>query len=569
MPISPSWKDLFRTAKENIDTKTRAYLLFGSIGMSLNALSTAFLAKSTKPILDNAFIQGEKEALIHACLTILGIFIVRGISEYISNISMEITGQRITNSLQSKSFSAIINADFCFFQKNHKGDLSSILINDVRIIKETILKTFRDSILNSLTASFLIFLMIRDSPFLTLMCAWILPLIFFLLKKIGKKVRDLSLISSRQSSDLQTFFYEIFHNIILVKSSGTKKQEIEKINKKLSYIEKNVWSLSKIRSAMHPIMEILGGLAIVTSILIGGWQVVQNKKTVGAFFSFIISVLFVYRPLKNLAEINPRVQEGLSSYQRLEEIILKAKTEREKASGKQKKTTEQLSGDISIQNLYFGYPDQEAEVISDLSCCIKEGCFSVLVGPSGSGKTTLLQLLMRLYDPTKGGIFWGTQNLKDICAEHLRKNISFVSQNNYLFEGSILYNISYGIKASKDSVVRAAKKAFAHEFIERLPHKYNTIIGSSGINLSGGQSQRIALSRAFLRNSRLILLDESTSALDSASEKKIVKSIFQLKKSGKTVLAIAHRPSIIRCADSILSMKNGSIKQQEGCVPTQ
>ena len=496
--------------------------------------------------------------MVHACLTILIIFVLKGLSEYINNVSMEMAGQRIINSMQKKFFSSIINTHFHFFQEIHTGDLSSVLINDVRIIKDTILKIFNDAIQHTLLPLFLVFVMMRNNPFLTLMCLWIVPLIFLLLKKVQKKVRELAQTSSRQSSDLQTFFYEVFNNIILIKSSGTRAKESAKINSKLSSIEKNAWGLSKIRGAMHPIVEILGGLAIVTSIMIGGWQVVQHEKTVGSFFSFIVSVLFIYPSLKKLASVRCKIQEGLSSYQIMEDIIQKAQAEQDKIDNNKAIPSTKPCGPITVQNLCFSYPNHDEPIIKNLNCTFQEKCFTVLIGPSGSGKTTLFYLLMKLYEPTKGNLFWGNQKIDSMPTEFLRKNISFVSQNNHLFEGSIFYNIAYGTTASRHHVVQAAKKAFAHEFIDRLPEQYDTVIRSNGINLSGGQSQRIALARAFLRDAPLVLLDESTSALDGASEKKIIDSIAQLKETGKIVVAIAHRPSMIQQADHVLSIQDSA-----------
>jgi subfamily B ATP-binding cassette protein MsbA len=383
---------------------------------------------------------------------------------------------------------------------------------------------------------------------------FLVPFISFMIKKVGKKIKDLSHTLSCQNADLQSFFYEVFHNIILVKTSVTQKKEVEKINQKLDRIEKNAWHLAKIRAAAHPIVEILGGLAIVTSIMIGGWQVIHQQKTVGSFFSFIISGLFLYPSLKKLAGVRCKIQEGLSSYQRMSDIAQKANVESDHRIVHSQTKFLTSQGNITIKNLCFRYPEYEAKILDNFHCTLSPGCLTVLKGPSGTGKTTLFYILMRLYDPESGTILWGDQNIKDIPIDRLRQNISFVSQNNHLFNESIFYNIAYGTTASRQCVIQAAEKAFAHEFIQKMPGQYDTMIGQNGIQLSGGQRQRIALARAFLRNTPIILLDESTSALDNDCEKKIIQSIHHLKESGKIVVAIAHRPSIINQADQVLSI---------------
>lgn len=549
-----SWQNLFHLAVKNADRKTKFFLLWGMTGMIVNALSTAFLSKSIRPILDHVFIQGEKKALARACVTILMVFLFKGLSEYINNISIEIAGQRISNSLQKNFFSSVIHAKFHFFQHIHTGDLSSVLINDVRTIRDTIIQTFNNTIQNIFLSIFLFILMIKNNILLTALCAFIVPFISFMIKKVGKKIKDLSHTSSCQNADLKSFFYEVFHNIILVKTSVTQKKEVEKINQKLDRIEKNAWHLAKIRAAAHPIVEILGGLAIVTSIMIGGWQVIHQQKTVGSFFSFIISGLFLYPSLKKLAGVRCKIQEGLSSYQHMSDIAQKANVESDHRIVHSQTNFLTSQGNITIKNLCFRYPGYDAKILDNFHCTLSPGCLTVLTGPSGTGKTTLFYILMRLYDPESGTILWGDQNIKDIPIDRLRQNISFVSQNNHLFDESIFYNIAYGTTASQQCVIQAAEKAFAHEFIKKMPGQYDTMIGQNGIQLSGGQRQRIALARAFLRNTPIILLDESTSALDSNCEKQIIQSIHHLKESGKIVVAIAHRPSIIKQADQILSI---------------
>ena len=545
--------------KETANRTTQLYLGVGSIGMICNALATAFLAKSTKPILDKAFVNGNKDALIVSCVTIFIIFVVKGIAEYISNISMEVSGQRITNALQKKYFSRIMGADFHFFQTTHTGDLSSVLINDVRIVKETILTAFHDAVHHSMRAALLIALTLYNNAFLTAMCVWIVPLILFLLKKIGKKIRQRSTISSFQNSDLHTFFHEIFHNIILVKSSNTQKQEIKKIDKKLDSIEKNILSLGKIRAALHPIVEVLGGMAIVGSIMIGGWQVVHGHKTVGSFFSFIVSVLFAYPSLKKLAEVRTKINEGLASYQRLEQTSASALDHYVPRTQKLKKRFDPSNKPIVFDNVSFEYPSQEGYILNNIHCTFNPGMTYALTGCSGSGKTTLFYLLMQLYPTTEGTILWGTDPLDTLCPYALRQHVAFVSQTSQLFEGTIADNIAYGTQASKQAIIHAAHQAFAHDFIVSMPNQYDTVIGSHGIHLSGGQSQRIALARAFLKNAALVLLDESTSALDEESEKNILASIDRLKTDNKIVIAIAHRPSMIDAADCVYTLHNGLI----------
>ena len=307
-------------------------------------------------------------------------------------------------------------------------------------------------------------------------------------------------------------------------------------------------------------METLGGLAIAIIIYVGGSQVISGTTTPGTFFSFLTALLMAYQPIKSLASLNATLQMAMASAERIFDIIDSKPNIVESSLTKDNLLKKNSSYDIKILNVSFSYPDDEKNILKDISIEIKKGEKIALVGYSGAGKTTLLNLLPRFYDVKKGKIFIEDVNIKDLSFNFLREHFSLVSQDIVLFDDTLKYNVCYGLSnITEKQILAACKKANCDEFIKKFPKGLNEIIGEKGVKLSGGQKQRIAIARAFLKNSPFLLLDEATSSLDSRSERKIQKSLTDLMKN-KTSLVIAHRLSTIIDADKIILLHNGKIE---------
>ena len=343
-----------------------------------------------------------------------------------------------------------------------------------------------------------------------------------------------------------------------MKSYAMESYEKKRAKDVIELLLKLVVKAQRIKSMSSPIMETLGGMAIVIVISYGGLQVINGNNTAGAFFSFIAALLMAYEPIKRLAKLNANMQEGLAATVRVFDVL----DQRPKIQNiKNAKPLMLTKGGIHFDHVTFAYTTDKV-ILEDITLDIPAGKTVALVGHSGSGKSTLLNLIPRFYDTTEGVLTLDGQNIRDVTLESLRQNIGLVSQEITLFDDTIKANILYGkMNASDKEVIAAAKSAAAHDFISKLPDGYNTMIGESGIRLSGGQRQRLAIARAMLKNAPILLLDEATSSLDTKSEKQVQKALNNLMK-GRTCLVIAHRLSTIQEADVIYVMDHGKIVEE-------
>jgi subfamily B ATP-binding cassette protein MsbA len=538
-------------------------LILGGACMVITALTTAVLSTTLKPIFDDIFIGHRRELLQMVAVGVLVVFVLKGLSEYGAALCAEIAGQNMIISLQKKLFSHLVFLDLAFFRARHEGHVTSLLLHDVRTLKASVLQTLNGFLKEGVTVMALLFVIFRENAKLASIALGGFPLILFLLVSCGRNIRKISWDLSLETASLHTFFQQIFQNITLVKASHTEVQEMESLEMRLEKMSQHVVKTGRIRALIHPIMEILGGLAIVMVLVQASLQVIKGRQTTGSFLTFITALLFIYRPMKNIIHLNTQLQEGLAAAERIQSVL-----ETEETIEKQARlplmivshSSQIFRGDIRFEHVTFGY-DTHSSVLQDVSCSFEGGKRLALVGPSGSGKTTLFHLLLRFYRPQQGKILWGGIDIATMNLLELRKHIAFVSQDIVLFDESVANNIRYGMNATEEEVRQAAHLAFADEFIETLPQQYEARIGANGVKLSGGQRQRLALARAFLRNAPLLLLDEATSSLDAVSEGKIRQATERLSQE-RTVLIIAHRFSTIEKADKIFVMSKGGILEQ-------
>ena len=330
------------------------------------------------------------------------------------------------------------------------------------------------------------------------------------------------------------------------------------------YIKKTDLNLKSIfyfflnQDFLHPLMESIGGTAVAVVIFYGGYQVIMGVRSPGALMSFITALLMSYEPLKKLAHLNGHLQEALSALARLFRLYDTPQTIHDTGNAK---ALQVRKGEVVFDNISFAYK-KEAPLFQNFSCTIDGGKRIALVGHSGAGKSTLLHLMLRFYDVTAGRILVDGQDIRAVTLASLRQSMAFVSQDTILFDDTIANNIRYGCLDATDAAVeKAAKQAFAHDFICALPDGYQTAIGERGLRLSGGQRQRLAIARAFLKNAPLLLLDEATSSLDSASEQWVQKALEKLMHQ-RTTFIIAHRLNTVQNADTIYVLDQGAIVEQ-------
>ncbi len=529
--------------------------------MTLSAASTAGLAKMMEPIIDDVF-KAENVHMLHfISLVVLGLFIAKGIASYGESITMNYIGQRIISNLQGDLFHHLVHADLGYLHQTSTGALISRCTNDVSLMRGLVSNAITNLGKDFLTVICLISIMFYQDWLLSLLSLLVLPVAVLPIARFGKKMRKVSTSTQKETGSFLSLLKEIFQGARLVKAYNMESYEIGRARAAIEDLLKLSIKSNRIKSLTSPLMETLGGLAIVVVISYGGHQVITGHNTAGAFFSFISAFLLAYEPLKRLANLNAVLQEGLAATTRVFSVL----DEEPAIKNGPKKLPQGKRWEIEFRGVFFHYLGSEetrTNVLKNINLKIAPNSLVAFVGPSGSGKSTLLNLIPRFYDPTQGVIQLGDHSLQDLTLHSLRQSIALVSQEITLFDDTIKANILYGDpSASEAQIMKAAKQAAAHDFILKLPQGYDTIIGESGLRLSGGQRQRLAIARAFLKNAPILLLDEATSSLDSESEKQVQEALNRLMR-GRTCLVIAHRLSTVRNADTIFVMQEGSVVEK-------
>lgn len=532
-------------------------ILFAFGVMAVSAASTAGLAKMMESVIDDVFKSEDIRMLKVVGFSVFGLFVVKGVAAYLESLLMNFVGQRIIANIQRDLFAHLVYADLSYFHAQSTGVLISRCTNDVTLMKGAVSNTITSFGKDVLTVFFLVALMFYQDFFLASISFFVFPVAVLPIAKIGKRMRKVSLSTQKETGFFLSLLKEIFQGARLVKAYGMEDYEIGRANKTIEDLFRLSIKSNRIKSLGSPIMETLGGIAIVVVISYGGYQVISGHSTAGAFFSFISALLLAYEPMKRLVNLNANLQEGLAATQRIFSVLDQSPKIQD-YTRKDSEIGEIKTGEIVFKNVSFSY-DTGKEVLKDISFSIKPGETIALVGQSGAGKSTLMNLILRFYDPTHGSIFVDGHAIHKMPLKRLREGTALVSQEVILFDDTVKENILYGRKdASHGEVMAAAKKAAAHHFIESLPKGYDTVIGESGVKLSGGQRQRLSIARAVLKDAPILLLDEATSSLDTESEHQVQKALEHLMK-GRTSVIIAHRLSTVRQADKIFVLEKGKI----------
>ena len=526
--------------------------------MVLSGAATAGLAKLMEPIIDDVFKSENVHMLQVVSLGVLGLFLIKGLASYGESLTMNYIGQRIIANIQTDLFSHLIRADLQFFHAHSSGTLMSRCTNDVNLMKGVVSNTITSLGKDFITLIFLVSVMFHQDWVLSSITFFVFPLAVIPIVRIGKRMRKISTHTQQETGAFLSFLKEVFQGARLVKAYNMETHEINRAKKVIESLLKLSLKSNRIKSLSSPIMETLGGIAIVVVISYGGYEVIQGKNTAGAFFSFIAALLLAYEPMKRLANLNANLQEGLAAATRIFAILDGAPHIQDMPDAR---IIPIKKGEVSFKNVDFHY-EAGKQVLKEVSFEIPTGKRIALVGPSGSGKSTLMNLIPRFYDIEKGAILIDGINIKEVSLTALRNSMALVSQEVTLFDDTVRANILYGRPgASDEDIIKAAKDAAAHAFILKLPKGYDTVVGESGVKLSGGQRQRLSIARALLKNAPLLLLDEATSSLDTKSEHEVQKALDRLMK-GRTCLIVAHRLSTVRNADNIVVLEDGKIVEQ-------
>lgn len=524
-----------------------------ALGVSATTAAAAWLVQ---PVLDKIFIEKNVTMLMLIPVAILVIYFFKGICSYAQSYIMRDVGNKVIMDVRNDLYAHTAVMPMQFFTRNSTGNLMSRILNDVSIINSAVSNSIKDLIQNSVTVIALAGVVFYRDWKLAIIACISLPFAYYPLIKLGRKLRHVSKIGQDEMSGISSILHETFTGTSVVKAFGMEKSEIEKFRNKNNKLYKVTMKGVKYAEISTPLMEFIGSIAVALIIWYGGSQVIHGVSTTGTFFSFLTALILMYGPLKTLTKINVSIQQSLAAADRIFEI-LDLETENVIDKG-----TLQLTGiknKIEFKDVYFRYEGAPGYALYGLNFEISIGQVVAIVGGSGGGKTTIGNLLLRFYEPTSGGILIDKTDIREFTMQSLRGHMGIVSQDVILFNDTVLNNIAYGKKEfSMEEVIEAATRAYAHEFIMKMPEGYNTEIGERGVRLSGGEKQRIAIARAILKNPPILILDEATSALDTESEQIIQMALNNLMK-GRTTFVIAHRLSTIKNADVIIAVEKGRI----------
>jgi subfamily B ATP-binding cassette protein MsbA len=531
-------------------------MFLAAICMAIVAAATATNAWLMQPVLDEVFLNKNTQLLLLVPIVVMTIAIVKGLASYGESIFMEYSGERIISDVRYRLFSHLMNADLNFFHKNSSGKLISRFTYDVGLLRASVSTALTGIAKDSMTLIFLVALMFYQDWFLAIIAFFVFPAAVLPILYIGRRIRKISTSTQSEIGSFASLLSQIFQSARYVKAYTMQKYEKKRAKKIVEDLFNLIYKSVRVRSRTRPILESLGGIAIALVIFYGGSKVISGATTPGTFFSFITALLMAYQPLKRLANFNINIQDGLAAADRIFNLLDQKPEIIDLPNAKE---YVHKKGEVEFKKIKFSYGSKTSHALNEINLKIPGGKTIALVGKTGAGKSTILNLIPRFYDSIEGEILIDKKNIKNYKIHSLRKKIALVSQEVTLFDDTIRSNIAYGNpNCTEKQLCEAAKKADAHEFITSFKDGYKSLVGEHGIQLSGGQRQKIAIARAILKDAPILLLDEATSSLDSGSERDIQKSFKKLMKN-KTTLVIAHRLSTILDADLIYVIDNGKV----------
>ena len=532
-------------------------ILLAAFFSILVAGSTSATAWLLDPAIENIFLNKDKALIYIIPLAIIVAFSTKGISLYLAKILMIQISEEVKKMLQINMLKSFINADTQIIESKHTGKYISNLSFDVdqitRMLAEAFLSIFKDG----LTLIGLLTVMFFQNWKLSLIAIIMIPLATIIARKLGKRMGKVATEAQEKSGHLNRYFVDLFKNHKIIKIFQRENYENIRSEDYVNALKDKSIKIRSVYLRSTPIMEVLTGFMIALLIFYSGHLIISGELNINNFFSFLAAMMLAYQPVKSLTKVNIAISQGLSAAKRILPIIdIKNEIEKNESSEEIKLT----DGTITFENINFQYySNPDNQVLKNVSIKINGGKMTALVGHSGSGKSTLLNMIPRIYNPTSGSVKIDNQDLSKFNLSSIRKQISIVDQNTTLFDDTVFNNIKYAQPdASEKEIFNAAKLSMSEEFINNLENGYETKIGENGVKLSGGEKQRLSIARAFLKQSRIILLDEATSSLDSNTEEKIQHAIEELIYN-KTTIVIAHRLSTILNSDNIYVMQKGEV----------
>lgn len=522
--------------------------------------ASAYVAYLIKPIINKVLPDTDGPSFSFWATAIVVAYLVKGLGSYFSTYLMTDIGQRVVRDLRNQLFRHILNQSAAFFSRRTTGALMSRITNDVNQVQQAVSETLGDLLRESLSVVGYVFLMFYFDWRLALVAFTGAPLVVYPLVRLGQRVRRSTRRSQEQLEHLSHLTAEAFTGHRIVKAFGAEEQEGDRFAAASHRLYRTNLKVTSTVSLLPPIMEFLGGVAIVGLLAYGRHKISGGVLTPGDFLAFIFAAFMLYTPIKRLSRVNANLQQATAAAQRIFEML---DTHSEVIERSHAQPLPALSREIEFRDVSFAYDDGAGKVVlRNVSFTAAAGQVIAIVGLSGAGKTTLVNLLPRFYDVTGGAICIDGVDIRDVTLKSLRDQIGIVTQDTVLFDDTIARNIAYGAPgATRDAIEAASRAAHAHEFVQTLPDAYDTRIGERGQRLSGGQRQRLAIARALLKNSPILILDEATSSLDAESELLVQDALANLMRN-RTAFVIAHRLSTVRRADVIIALERGRVAEK-------
>ncbi len=545
----------------------RGRLAAALTAMLFYAAASAAVAYLIKPLLDDVLkpsvardaILQSQSVLLAWSLQVLGAYTLKGVGAYLSTFLMTDVGQRVVRDLRDRLFRHILDQSAGFFSHHSSGRLMSHITNDVNQVQQAVSETVGDLTREGLSlVGFAVVLFYLDWR-LALVAVTGAPVVMYPLIKFGKRIRSTTRRSQEELEHLSHVTAEAFTGHRIVKAFGAEGHEEGRFRRASHRLYRTNLKVTSTVAILPPLMELLGGLAAVALIWYGSREITAGTLTTGEFGAFIATAFMMYGPAKKLSRVNASLQQALAASERIFRILDAHSEVRERPGAR---PLPDLKGEIEFRGVGFAYDEGAGrQILRDVSFTVRAGQMVAIVGLSGAGKTTLVNLIPRFYDVTAGAILIDGVDVRDVTLQSLRAQVGMVTQETVLFDDTVAANIAYGSPgATRARIEEAARAAHAHDFISALPAKYDTQIGERGQRLSGGQKQRLAIARALLKNSPILILDEATSSLDAQSEQ-LVQGALQNLMRNRTSFVIAHRLSTVRRADAIVVLERGRVAE--------
>ena len=548
---------LKRIIAENGREHVRGYLIAIAC-LAVIAGTTGFTAWIMEAVVNEAFANKRADLVALICVSIFIAFVLRGFATYYQAVILSKIGNNIVARYQRRLYSHLMALSVGYFNESRSAYLAAQISQNVTGIRDVLNMTVTSVARDFLTLVALIGVMIAKDWLLTLVVFVVAPPLLLGLRYVSRRLRSATRESVELNSHVLGAMQETIQGIAIVKAFTMEAQLKDKVEGIIARAESRSNRIARLTERTAPMTETFAGFAISGVLAYAAYRSIYGGVLPGAFFSFVTALLMAYDPAKRLARLQVSLERAVVNARMIYEILDLKPRQADRADAKPLAVSDAT---VTFQNVHFGYSETET-ILKGVSFSAEGGRTTALVGPSGAGKSTVINLIPRFYDPVEGAILIDGQDIAHVTKQSLRNAIAYVSQQPYLFEGTIRDNIRYGRPDATDAEIEeAARHAYAHDFILAQPQGYDTPIGENGVTLSGGQRQRLSIARALVRNAPILLLDEATSALDTESEQAVQKALDEAM-SGRTVVVIAHRLSTIVRADKIIVMQDGKVAEE-------